>query len=163
MRYSRIVFACAGLMILACAGLMIAGCLWQPAVPTFPATIRITAQLHSIREMRIESIDYIEVPLEHIPQVLKIVTPVTFIEDGIRPELNYHGADVYLHHQDSSVTKIEVRFTGHNPAAVTVDGSNYFYASVDGPVDGASALAVLLADLHFETQQAGSEIGLKGD
>jgi hypothetical protein len=141
MRYSYIVFVCVGLMLAGCQ---------QPAVPTLPATTRITAQVHSVRDMGIESIDHVEVPQEYVPQILKIVTPVTFLKVGIRPSLNYHVADVYLHHQDSKVTKLEVRFTGHNPAAVTVDGSNYFSASTDGPIDGARALANLLTVLHLQ-------------
>jgi len=103
--------------------------------------------------MGIEGIDHVEVPQEHIPQILKIVTPVTFVEGGIRPKLNYHVADVYLHHEDSKVTKIELRHTGHNPAAITVDGSTYFYASIDGPVDGARELVFLLTELHLLLQE----------
>jgi hypothetical protein len=144
MRYSNIVIACVGLIF--------AGCPKQTALPTLPATIRVTAQLYSVPDMGIEGIDRVEVPQDHVPQILKIVTPVTFIKGGVVPELNYHVADVYLHHEDFNVTKIKVRFTGHNPAAVTVDGVNYFYASVDGPADGARGLARLLARFHFEAQ-----------
>lgn len=138
--------------VIACVGLMLAGCSKQPAPPILPASIRITAQLYSVADMGVEGIDHVEVPADHIPQILKIVTPVSFIKDGVLPNLNYHVADVYLHHEDSSVTKITVRFTGHNPAAVTVDGVNYFYASVAGPADGARGLARLLARFHFEAQ-----------
>ncbi len=137
---------------IACFGLMVAGCQNQPAPPTFPATSRITARVHSVPDMVIETIDHVEVPQQHIPKIMQLVTPVTYIESGIEPRLNYHVADVYLHHQDSNkVTTIEVRFTGHNPAAVTVDGGNYFYAPVDGR-DGARALSILLAKYHFQAQ-----------
>ncbi len=146
-------------ILIACIGLMVAGCQKQPATPTFPETTRITAQLYSVPDTGTKGIDHIEVPQEYIPQILKIVTPVTFEEGGLRPTSNYHVADVYLHHEDSKPTKIEVRSTGHNPAAVTVDCSNYFYASVDGPADGAWELALLLQRFHYEAERDKTEKG----
>jgi hypothetical protein len=129
------------------------GCAKQPAPPSLSATTHITAHLHSVPDLRIKRIGNVEVPQDRLQEVLEMVTPVTFISGGIVPDLHHHVADVYLHHEDSSVTKITVRYTGHNPAAVSVDGVNYFYASADGPIDGGTALARLLAQLHFEAQR----------
>ncbi|UUO05178.1 hypothetical protein M4951_17545 [Blastopirellula sp. J2-11] len=136
------------------------GCGAPPSAPTFPAIERVTAQVHSSREMSVPEIEKVEVPPEDTMEVLRMVLPVTFKKDGIRPHLNFHIADVYLHHKDSSVTKIEVRCTGHNPAAVTVDGSNYFYASIDGPADGARGLVDLLMMIDFKekkSEQSGND------
>lgn len=73
---------------MACGGLMLTGCLKQPAPPIMRATTRITAQVYSVPDMGIQGIDHVEVPREHVPEVLKIVTPVTFIKGGI---VTVHG------------------------------------------------------------------------
>lgn len=151
------------LTVLAIVATVLVSCAKQPAPPILPAPTRITAHLHSVPDIGIKGIGKVEIPQDYIEEVLKIVTPVTFFKSGIRPDLHYHVADVYLHHESSNTTTITVRYTGHNPAAVTVDGVNYFYASIDGPIDGATGLANLLAKLHFEAERDQQHDNPRGD
>jgi hypothetical protein len=139
--------------LLVCVALMmVAGCVKrEPAPPVLLPAKSITARLHSVPELGIQAIEHVEVPDEELSHFLRLVTPQQFVTVGVRPSTDYHVADVYLHHDDSKVTEITVRWMGHNPAAVTIDGSDYFFASTDDFPDGAIRIARLLAEFNFRS------------
>ena len=45
--------------------------------------------------------------------------------------MHEHVADVTAHHPDGSTTTLIVRWTGHNPAAVSIDDRNFYYGGSD--------------------------------
>ena len=94
-----------------------------------------------------------------------VVIPATSQDDVFRrlvPEA-YYGrinehispivAEATVTHPDETQTRILVREGGKNPAIVSVDGINYFYAKNDSDVfAGATELIRLVREIDYERQ-----------
>ena len=62
-------------------------------------------------------------------------------------------AEAVVTHADKTETTVLVRDGGHNPAIVSVDGVNYFYAKNEPDVyAGANELIRLVAAIAYEQQ-----------
>jgi len=68
--------------------------------------------------------------------------------------MHYLVADVFLEHEDGSKSTVTVRWTGHNPAAVSLDGRKYYYGGTDAFPDGASKVIRLLREYDYAAQKA---------
>jgi hypothetical protein len=65
-------------------------------------------------------------------------------------------ADVLVQHTDGASTKLFVRWTGHNPAAISLDDHNFYYGGTDEFPDGATKIIRLLNDYDFQSKQGGA-------
>jgi hypothetical protein len=113
------------------------GCYASKTIPTFEPVSMISAKIYSVPELGITPVDIVEVPKDQIPSFLKLITPTKLYNNQIKKEMHYHVADVCLHHTDGKVTTLIVRWTGHNPAAISLDDRVYFWGGTDGFPDGA--------------------------
>ena len=95
-------------------------------------------------------------PESERPKFANLISPKkpSVQEQGIKdkPDLYRHVADVVIEHQDKSKSQLSVRWTGNNPAAISLDGNKYF----DG---GGDAMTILrqLQEYHFQAQSKESE------
>jgi hypothetical protein len=109
----------------------------KKSVPVIKPVVRASGRILSVPELGIEPVESITVPDAEIPNLIRLVSPFT-TEFDVNMKLHHHVADVSLEHADGSMTTIHVRWTGQNPAAVSVDGSNYFQGGpefADGAMD----------------------------
>ncbi|MEM7474335.1 MAG: hypothetical protein AAF483_05025 [Planctomycetota bacterium] len=92
------------------------------------------------------AIEEIRVPQEELRSFLPYVLPQTVCEVGAKrfPKV----AEVRLTQNDGSEVKLGVYWTGHNPAAVSVDGVVFFYAKVSEFPDGAIQVIRFLHDYN---------------
>ena len=125
------------------------GCHQEETTPVFAPIARITARLHSIPEIRISGIETVEVPENELSTFAKLITPVGPCTQQIKPRIHYLVADVVIDHIDGSMSNLIVRWTGHNPAAVSFDGIKYYYGGLDEFPDGATRIIRLLRDYDF--------------
>ena len=108
----------------------------KKSAPVIQPAVRVSGRILSVPELGITPVESITVPEAEIPNLIRLVSPTTADFD-VNIKLHHHVADVVLEHADGSITTIHVRWTGHNPAAVSVDGSNYFLGGSDEFPDGA--------------------------
>ncbi len=138
----------------------------KPSPPVIKPVIGITARLHKSTELNdLDSDTLIKVPQSDVPAFLKLVTPTPTSFDVYSDDMHYSVADVYLEHKDGTTTKVNVRWTGHNPAAVSTDDRNYFYGGTDVFPDGAIGIVRSLIRFSFEEKQpreAGSLLSEQG-
>jgi hypothetical protein len=134
----------------------LSGCHRQPASST-PPTLRpiakIAAKVYAVPELGFSAIDSVEVPQEHMAAFATLITPTESCVQAIDPSMHYHVADVFIQHRDGSSTTLVVRWTGHGPAAVSLDDCNYFYGGSDAFPDGATRIVRLLNEYHYRSQQ----------
>ncbi len=130
------------LLLVSVAG--VSGCSRQPPTPKLPPIAKISAKVHAVPELGFSAIDHVEVPQEHISEFATLITPTTPCVQTIDRTMRYHVADVVVQHEDGSTTKLVVRWTGHNPAAISLDDSHYFYGGSDDFPDGATRIIRLL-------------------
>jgi hypothetical protein len=82
-----------------------------------------------------------------------IVTPMSPIDQGMQVNDYTQVADVYLHYADGrEAIKIIIKHTGHNPAAVSLDGTSYYYARTDDFPDGATRIIRLLQEYDYSAR-----------
>ena len=133
------------LIPLVCLG----GCSRQPEPPPKLRPIAgISARIHAVPEWSNPPIDSVEVPQEEVPAFAVLITPTEPCVQTIDPKMHYHVADVVVRHPDGSTTSLIVRWTGHNPAAVSLDGREYYYGGSDNFPDGATRIVRLLYQYH---------------
>ena len=113
------------------------GCSASKTIPTFGPISKISARIYSVPELGITPVNNVEVPNEQKSLFLILITPTKLFDTQIKKELNYHVADVYIHHNDGTMTTLIIRWTSHNPAAVSLDDRVYFWGCMDGFPDGA--------------------------
>jgi len=111
-----------------------------------------------VPDLRIPGIELVEVPASDLSTFANLITPASpcLQEQGIRlkPDMHYLVADVFLEHQDGSKSNVTVRWTGHNPAAVSLDGRKYYYGGTDAFPDGATRIIRLLREYDYAAQKA---------
>jgi hypothetical protein len=130
------------------------GCSGQPAPPPkLPPISGISGRILAVPEFSFEAIDSVEVPQEQVPAFAVLITPTEPCRQTIYPTEHYHVADVVLRHPDGSTTSLIVRWTGHNPAAVSLDGKNYYYGGSDDFPDGATRIVRLLYQYHHRSRK----------
>lgn len=133
------------------------GC-YKESIPVLPPAIRITATLHSVPDLKIPGIQRVEVPESQLSNFANLISPrgLCLQEQEIRlkPDTYYLVADVVLEHQDGSKSNVAVRWTGHNPAAVSLDGKKYYYGGTDAFPDGATRIMRLLREYDYQAQKS---------
>jgi hypothetical protein len=141
--------------ILLIAVVCLNGCWRQPAPPTpkLRPIAKISARVHAVPEWRTSAIDRVEVPEEQMAAFAILITPTEPCVQNIDSKIHYHVADVFLQHKDGSTTTLIVRWTGHNPAAISLDGRNYYYGGSDDFPDGATRILRLLHEYHYQSRK----------
>jgi hypothetical protein len=137
------------LLMLTC----LCGCSRQSATPALPPIVKISASVRAVPELGISAIESVEVPQESVPAFAKLITPVEPSKQTIRPDMHYHVADITAQHPDGSTTTLIVRWTGHNPAALSLDDRTFFYGGSDEFPDGATRLVRLLNEYHYRPRK----------
>lgn len=93
----------------------------------------------------------ISIPPENLDFVFRLVTPEKFYQKRVYEFITPVLAKVEITHGDKTQTRILVRDGGHNPAVVTLDGNNYFYARNDPDFTvGAYQLGWLVQKIPYE-------------
>ena len=116
----------------------------QVAIPVMKPIARIVATTFDVPDMDIQGIEAVEVPADQVAIIAKLVTPTELCKQQIEPDIHYHVADLRIEHTDGSTTTLHVHWTGHNPAAVSLDERTFYYGGVDEAPDGAMRLLQLL-------------------
>jgi len=129
------------------------GCSSSKTIPTFGPISKISARIYAVPELGITPVNNVEVPNEQKSLFLILITPTKLCDTQIKKELNYHVADVYIHHNDGTMTTLIIRWTGHNPAAVSLDDCVYFWGGMDGFPDGALNIYRLLSIYNEESRK----------
>ena len=119
-----------------------------------PPIARITARVHELAEFRLPAIESVSVPEDHLSSFAKLITPVGPCQLQIDTKMNYLVADVFVHHKDGTTSKLLVRWTGHNPAAISFDDNTYFSGGTDEFPDGATRILRLLREYDFDARKS---------
>lgn len=94
----------------------------------------------------------VRIPIKMQEEVFRRLVPETFygsVDEHVSPLV----AEAVITHADRTETTVLVRDGGHNPAVVSVDGVNYFYAKKEPDVfAGANELIRLVAAIAYEQQ-----------
>jgi hypothetical protein len=137
------------LISLVCFG----GCHRDPAIPKLRPIANISARVYAVPELGISAINSVEVPEAQLSAFARLITPTEPCVQTIRREMHYHVADVFVQHIDGTTTKLLVRWTGHNPAAISLDDRNYYYGGTDEFPDGATRIVRLLNEYHYQSRE----------
>lgn len=115
----------------------------QVAIPVMKPIERIVAITFDVPDMDLKGFA-VEVPVDQMAIIAKLVTPTELCKQQIKRDIHYHVADLQIEHTDGSTTTLRVHWTGHNPAAVSLDERTFYYGGVDEAPDGAMRLIQLL-------------------
>lgn len=129
----------------------------QVAIPVMKPIARIVATTFDVPDMNIQGFDAVEVPVDQIAVVANLVTPIELCKQQITPDIHYLVADLQIEHTDGSTTTLHVHWTGHNPAAVSLDEHTFYYGGVDEAPDGAMRLLQLLRSYKNDSDRNASE------
>ena len=90
----------------------------------------------------------IEVGPETFDRIYALITPAAAMDRGWRKDHMPLVARMLLKYPDGAKREVFVRWTGKNPAAVSLDDEHYFWADAANVGDGASEFAGLLLGLR---------------
>jgi hypothetical protein len=141
------------LLMLLTSAVCLSGCYKHGTTPALRPITKISGKVYSVPELGISAIDSVEVPQEQVSAFAVLITPTKPCAQDIDPQMNYHVADVYVQHQDRRTTTLIVRWTGHNPAALSLDDCNYYYGGSDDFPDGARRIIRLLNEYHNRSRK----------
>ena len=136
------------LSILLISFVCLSGCNRQPATPILRPISKISARVYAVPELGLSAINSVDVPEAQVSIFARLITPTEPCVQAIRREMHFHVADVFVQHKDGSTTTLLVRWTGHNPAAISLDDRDYFYGGSDLFPDGATRILRLLHKYH---------------
>lgn len=118
---------------------------------------RIVATTFDVPDMNIQGFDEVEVPVDQVAIIAKLVTPTELCQQQIKPDIHYHVADLRIEHTDGSTAILHVHWTGHNPAAVSLDERTFYYGGVDEAPDSAMRLLQLLRSYKNDSARKARE------
>ena len=130
----------------------VSGCTPNQAVPKLQGVTQIRAHVPSVPQLAVDEIDAVSVPDSQLAQLSALVTPSEPCMQQIDKREHYLVAIVELFHSDGTKTTVYVRWTGHNPAAVSLDDEHFFYGGKPEAGDGAVKILQLLMQYHDGTQ-----------
>lgn len=132
--------------------LFLIGCYVKPIppVPVLRPISKISATLHDVPKLGVAGIPSIEIPSSELSNFAHFITPMSPCKQKI-DKTDYHIADIFVQHTDGTSTKLMVRWTGHNPAAISLDGETFYYGGMDEFPDGGTRIIRLLNTYHFES------------
>jgi hypothetical protein len=123
-----------------------------PETPIVPKPESITIFLHPWGGYEAATTKAVHIPSDSQEQIFRRLVPETFcgnVYENISPLV----AEAFVTHADKTETRVLVRDGGHNPAIVSVDGVNYFYAKKESDVyAGANELIRLVAAIAYEQE-----------
>jgi hypothetical protein len=122
------------------------------AIPVLPPVSGIKAQFLDVPQFSLSSSEWIVVPDDQLDSFARLVVPAKPCLQQIDTKRSYHVVNVILEHKDGTSTTLIVRWTGHNPAAVSLDGSKYYYGGMDEFPDGATRIMRILAKHEFDAR-----------
>ena len=94
----------------------------------------------------------VRIPIERQDEIYRRLVPGKFY-GNIYEHVSPLVAEAVIEHLDQTETRVLVREGGHNPAIVSVDGINYFYAKNESDVyAGAIELIRIAAEISHEQQ-----------
>ena len=128
-------------------------CQKKPGTPSLRPVVKISARVHAVPDLLIGAIDCVEVPEGEMSAFAKLITPTEPCGQAIDSTMHHHVADVFLQHKDGSTTTLIVRWTGHNPAAISLDDHSYYYGGSDDFPDGATRIVRLLHKYHHRSRK----------
>ena len=131
------------------------------AVPILPPITGIRAHFLDVPEFHLSSSKLIVVPQDQLKVFARLVVPKKPCLQQMDSKQNYHVVDVLLEHNDGTTSTLKVHWTGHNPAAVSLDGMKYYYGETDEFPDGATRIMRLLAKYEFDSLQSLETHGTK--
>jgi len=132
---------------------ILSGCHRQPDAPAIRPISKISARIHAVPQRGLATLDRVEVPETELAAFATLITPTEQYVQHINPELHYHIADVFVKHPDGTTTTLMIRDAGVNPAAISLDGRDYFYGGRDEFHDGATRIIHLLQQYDYEAQK----------
>ncbi len=114
-------------------------------IPKMKPVKRVVGTLLVVPDLGIRPGTSIDVPASEIGKLLSLAWPAENCDSELG-ERSTPIARLEIFHEDGSKTDISVRWTGSNPAAVTMDNKAYFLGGYDDFPDGATRIARLLRD-----------------
>jgi hypothetical protein len=133
--------------------LCLGGCSREPAIPKLRPIAKISARVYAVPDLSFSAIDSVEVPEAQLSPFARLITPTKPCVQEIKREMHYHVADVFVQHTDGTTTTLHVRWTGHNPAAISLDDRHYYYGGTDDFPDGATRIVRLLNEYHYQSRE----------
>lgn len=128
-------------------------CAFHKPIPKFDKIIKINATLFAVPELSIESIECIEIPFNKIEEFSKLITPNEHCNDTILHSFHFLVAKITLYFKNNTTADIYVRWTGHNPAALSLDDKKFYNGSIDVFPDGALGIVRVLKQYNFESKK----------
>jgi hypothetical protein len=120
----------------------------QPPPPSLRPPIAIKVTLYPWDGMGDINGKPVDIPRDKQDLAFRLLTPETYFEGGVHEFITRIVAEAIITHVDGEKTSVLVRDHGKNPAVVTVDGRNYFYARNDPDVHaGAIQLIALVREV----------------
>lgn len=138
--------------------LCLSGCGRQPATPILRPIAKMSARVYSVPELGFSAINSVEVPQAQLPVFAELITPIEPSLQTINHKMHYRVADVFVQHTDGTSTTLIVRWTGHNPAAISLDDRSYYYGGIDEFPDGATRIVRLLNEYHYQSRRGGTVV-----
>ena len=126
-----------------------------PATPELRPPTAITITLYP-RE-GVGGIDGVpvDIPPEKLDLAFRLLTPEKYFEGGVHEFITRIVAAAVITHADGTQTSVLVRDHGKNPAVVSVDGRNYFYARNDPDVHTGAIQLIRLVNEVAQAKKAG--------
>lgn len=128
-----------------------------PGTPIISKPESITVFLHPWGGYEAATSKAVRVPAENQEQIFRRLVPEVFygrVHENITPLV----AEAVVTHRDKTETRVFVRDGGHNPAIVSVDGVNYFYAKNESDVFAGANEILRMVEEMASKQQFQSQI-----
>lgn len=124
------------------------GCTQNKPLPHLTPPVAMTAVLQPAPEWGVKSPKAIAVRREDLTAVFDLIKPTRAIHGSIDKSTHLLAAMITTTQQDGSHVTIYVRCIGKNPAAVSLDDKDYFWADDHNVPDGVIELIRILTEKH---------------
>ena len=132
------------------------GCQGRTTIPQFKPVKGMSATVYAVPDLGISAIAKVEVPQDQLPLLVTLLEPREVYPFKISQIASYHVADIVVEHVDGTSANVMVRWTGDNPAAVSLDnGASFFNGGSDGFSNGALRIVHLLNKYDYQNREAG--------
>lgn len=115
-----------------------------PVVPKSQSIAFIEGEILDAPDLGLERFGPVRVPQQEMRDFLPLITPHGPVDPALKPDTSPAVSVITINYSDSSVDIIQVKHTGHNPAALSVNGGPYYYGGTDRFPDGGIRICRLL-------------------
>lgn len=123
-----------------------------PDTPVISPPESITVFLHPWGGYEAATTKAVRIPAESQERIFRRLVPEAFY-GNVYEKVTPLVAEAVITHRDKTETRVLVRDGGHNPAIVSVDGVNYFYAKNEADVyAGANELIRMVAEIVYKQE-----------